>query len=61
MVLIFRRDQADRALGLNGLVPATCLEPRSSSNEDCELMLHHDKQREQRFQTPCGFEAGQWG
>ena len=54
-----RRDQA---LGLDGLVLATSLEGRSSSNEDFhELELHHDEQRERRFQTWCPFEAGQWG
>lgn len=53
---------SDQALGLNRLVLATSVETRSSSNEDCdELELHHDEQREQRFQTSRGFEADQYG
>ena len=45
---VSRRDRWDQTLGLNELVSATSLEPRSSSNEDSELELHYDKQREQR-------------
>ena len=56
-----RPGQSGQALGLDEFVSAAFLQPRYSSNEDRELKLHHDQQREQRFQTPCNFEVGHWG